>query len=751
MARGRRWRRSASWPPSVASSRWSAACWPTTSRPSACTARSPPVGRGRSSSSPPRPTARGTATRSSACTRARRSPCATVRRSGSATCPSASRREGDALDVLAGTLDALRTPAIGGLPPLTSGLVGALGWDIVRHWEPTLPANAPDELGVPELTLLLATDLAVVDHHDGSVWLVANAINFDDTDERVDDAHADAVARLDAMQAAAAAPGGARPGGARRRRGAVADLPRRRARSSRTRCARGQEAIRDGEVFQVVLSQRLDLDCPADPLDVYRVLRTINPSPYMYYLQLQDADGRDFAVVGSSPETLVKVTSGRVVTFPIAGSRPRGATPEEDLRCRTRCSRTPRSAPSTSCSSTCRATTSSRSASRRASRSSSSWRSSATRTSCTSARRSSAGSARVRPRCRRLIATFPAGTLSGAPKPRAIALIDQIEPARRGIYGGTVGYFDFAGDMDMAIAIRTALIREGRASVQAGRRDRGRLGPGARVRGVPEQGRRRGARRPGGVAAAARGRVSGPARRTGGRGRAAALLLVLAGLTALTVVPVWFTTRGSTALEGTVDDHGRTGTDVAPGDPRRRRRDPGGGRRGRARRAGGALGRRARRRRLRRPRRRDDGLGARRPGRGGGARRRRPDRCRAPRRVRSRRAPGRRSRSWSASLDVLAAVWLVVASRRWTGPTRRYQSTSAPAGRLVRDPSPTSAPTGTPSAAATTRPDLGHAGLGRRERRRSARVSRRTEHEGHQPWPTAPSRTARRTSPSPRS
>ena len=110
--------------------------------------------------------------------------------------------EGDALDVLAGTLDALRTPAIEGLPPLTGGLVGALGWDIVRHWEPTLPANAPDELGVPELTLLLATDLAVVDHHDGSVWLVANAINFDGTDDRVDDAHADAVARLDAMQSA---------------------------------------------------------------------------------------------------------------------------------------------------------------------------------------------------------------------------------------------------------------------------------------------------------------------------------------------------------------------------------------------------------------------------------------------------------------------------------------------------------------------------------------------------------------------
>ena len=217
-----------------------------------------------------------------------------------------------------------------------------------------------------------------------------------------------------------------------------------------------------------MISQRLDLDCPADPLDVYRVLRTINPSPYMYYLQLQDADGRDFAVVGSSPETLVKVTSGRVVTFPIAGSRPRGATPEEDQRLADEVLADPKERAEhimlvdlsrndlvKVCDPTSVEVVEFMAVKRY---------SHIMHICSTVVGRLRQGATALQT----LVATFPAGTLSGAPKPRAIALIDQIEPARRGIYGGTVGYFDFAGDMDMAIAICTALIREGRASVQAG-------------------------------------------------------------------------------------------------------------------------------------------------------------------------------------------------------------------------------------------------------------------------------------------
>jgi anthranilate synthase component 1 len=374
---------------------------------------------------------------------------------------------GAPLDVLAGTLEVLRTPAVPGLPPLTGGLVGALGWDIVRQWEPTLPAAAPEELGVPELTMCLVSDLAVVDHLDGSVWLVANAINFDDTDERVDEAHADAVARLDAMQDALLHP--APPAAA-----VLIDVdePGLEFRSTREQfeasVRTGQEAIRDGDVFQVVLSQRLDLDCPAEPIDVYRVLRTINPSPYMYYLQLRDADDHDFAVVGSSPETLVKVTDGRVVTFPIAGSRPRGATPAEDLALSDELLADPKERAEhimlvdlsrNDLAKVCEA------ASVEVVEFMAVKRFSHIMHICSTV----VGQLREgMTSLQTLIATFPAGTLSGAPKARAIALIDEIEPARRGIYGGTVGYFDLAGDMDMAIAIRTALIRDGRASVQAG-------------------------------------------------------------------------------------------------------------------------------------------------------------------------------------------------------------------------------------------------------------------------------------------
>ena len=267
---------------------------------------------------------------------------------------------------------------------------------------------------MPELTLLLATDLAVVDHHDGSrlARRERDQLRRHRRAGRRRARRRRRAARRDAGGAAAARPS---PRSRCWRTSPSRELAFRSTREEFEDSVRtGQEAIRDGEVFQVVLSQRLDLDCPAEPIDVYRVLRTINPSPYMYYLQLQDADGRDFAVVGSSPETLVKVTSGRVVTLPDRRARARAARrPTRTAGCRTRCSPTPRSGPSTSCWSTCPATTWSRCASRPASRSSSSWRSSATPTSCTSARRSSGALREGATALQTLVATFPAGTLSG--------------------------------------------------------------------------------------------------------------------------------------------------------------------------------------------------------------------------------------------------------------------------------------------------------------------------------------------------
>ena len=378
---------------------------------------------------------------------------------------------GDPLEVLERTLEALATPAIDGLPPFTGGLAGALGWDIVRRWEPTLPATAPDELGVPELTLCLTSDLAVVDHLTGSVWLIANAINFDNTPDRVEQAYAGAVARLDAMTDELVR---GRGQGAAEVAITLGDQPEPEIEFRSTReefeasVLAGQEAIRDGEVFQVVLSQRLDLDCPASPLDVYRALRTVNPSPYMYYFQLQDAAGADFAVVGSSPETLIKVDDGHVLTFPIAGSRPRGGTPEADIAMAEELLADPKER-----SEHIMLVDLSRNDLLKVCEPDSVdvvefmaiKRFSHIMHICSTV----VGTLRKGATAlSTLKAAFPAGTLSGAPKPRAIALIDELEPASRGIYGGCVGYFDFDGNMDMAIAIRTALIRGGRASVQAG-------------------------------------------------------------------------------------------------------------------------------------------------------------------------------------------------------------------------------------------------------------------------------------------
>jgi anthranilate synthase component 1 len=188
----------------------------------------------------------------------------------------------------------------------------------------------------------------------------------------------------------------------------------------------------------------------------------------MYYFQLTDADGRDFAVVGSSPETLVKVEDGRVTTFPIAGSRPRGATPEEDVALGEELLQDPKELAEhimlvdlsrNDLVKVCEPT------SVEVVEFMATKRFSHIMHLCSTVVGTLRDGATALDAFR---ATFPAGTLSGAPKPRAIALIDELEPASRGIYGGTAGYFDFDGNMDMAIAIRTALIRDGRASVQAG-------------------------------------------------------------------------------------------------------------------------------------------------------------------------------------------------------------------------------------------------------------------------------------------
>ncbi|WP_043263910.1 anthranilate synthase component I [Streptomyces sp. CT34] len=388
---------------------------------------------------------------------------------------------GDPLVALRATVEALHTPptprGVGGaptrdlvegagLPPFTGGMVGYLGYDIVRHLE-RIGDSTTDDLRLPELTMLLASDLAVLDHWSGTVLLIANAINHNDQDTGVDEAYADAVARLDTMAddlarpapaSAAALPPSAVPPytgewGADAFMAAVEDI---------------KERIRAGEAFQVVPSQRFETPCTASALDVYRVLRATNPSPYMYLFRFEDGDGGAFDVVGSSPEALVKVEDGRAMVHPIAGTRPRGATVQEDQTLADELMADPKERAEhlmlvdlgrNDLGRVCEPGSVEVVDFMSVERYSHVMHIVSTVTGTVAEGRTAFDV---------LTACFPAGTLSGAPKPRALQIIEELEPTRRGLYGGCVGYLDFAGNSDTAIAIRTALLRDGTAYVQAG-------------------------------------------------------------------------------------------------------------------------------------------------------------------------------------------------------------------------------------------------------------------------------------------
>lgn len=372
---------------------------------------------------------------------------------------------GLAVDALRESLELLHTERIPGLPPLTSGLVGAIGYDAVRRWE-KVGDSAADVLGIPEATMLLATDLAVMDHQDGSLLLVANAVNFDGRETGAVEAYRDAVTRLDAMQARLGEPAPSTV--------AVPHTPDQDVRSTHTReqfhdmVEACKEDIRAGEAFQIVVSQRFSVDTDADALDIYRALRASNPSPYMYLLRLPLPDGGVYDVVGSSPEALVKVTGDRVITHPIAGSRPRGKTPEHDRELADDLLADAKERSEhlmlvdlsrNDLQRVCGAGTVETVEFMNIRNYSHVIHLEST---VIGTKRDDVNAYDV------LEATFPAGTLSGAPKPRAMQIIESREGTRRGIYGGVVGYFDFAGDADAAIAIRTAVLKDGVAHVQAG-------------------------------------------------------------------------------------------------------------------------------------------------------------------------------------------------------------------------------------------------------------------------------------------
>ena len=375
---------------------------------------------------------------------------------------------GNPAEALRLTLEALRTERHADLPPLTSGLVGFVGWETVRHWE-RLVHPPQDDLDLPELALNLVSDIAVHDNVDGSVLLVANAINMDDSPERVDEAYQDAVRRLDAMLGRLQRPAAAAVSALAPSRDYQAAVQHRWPEAQYLEAIdRGKEAIRDGEVFQVVISRRFELDCEATALDVYRMLRNSNPSPYMYLCNFEDPEGREYAIVGSSPEALVTVTDREVITHPIAGSRPRGKTHDADVALAEELLADTKERAEhlmlvdlsrNDLSRVCTAGTVDVTQFMEVERFSHIMH-----LVSTVVGQLAQGSTAYDV----LAATFPAGTLSGAPKPRALSLLDELEPHRRSVYGGVVGYLDFAGDMDMAIAIRTALLLDGKAYVQAG-------------------------------------------------------------------------------------------------------------------------------------------------------------------------------------------------------------------------------------------------------------------------------------------
>lgn len=352
-----------------------------------------------------------------------------------------------------------RVPRLKDLPAFTGGLVGHFGFETVGWIEPRLARDdKPDLLGTPDALLMLSEEVAVFDNLKGRLYLIVHA------DPAQPQAYLRAQRRLDELAFRLRHSGSGYPD--------VLDpkaLEETDFKSTFTRAEyeamveKAKEYIRAGDIFQVVPSQRLSVPFRARPVDVYRALRALNPSPYMYFIDLGDTQ-----IIGSSPEILVRLKEGRVVVRPIAGTRPRGATPEEDLALEQdllgdakeraehlmlidlgrndvgRVSRT----------GTVELTE-----------------------SFVIERYSHVMHivSQVEGELREglsymdvLKATFPAGTVSGAPKIRAIEIIQELEPHRRNIYAGAIGYIGWWGDADTAIAIRTAVIQDGRLYVQAG-------------------------------------------------------------------------------------------------------------------------------------------------------------------------------------------------------------------------------------------------------------------------------------------
>jgi anthranilate synthase component 1 len=355
-------------------------------------------------------------------------------------------------------LGAYRLPAIDDLPPFAGGAVGFFGYDLVRTVEPLAEPN-PDPIGLPDMALMVSDVLVVFDHMRHELTLMAYAFADDESD--LDAAYADAVRTLTELRERLRGPV---PRPAVAGDGHTTEFTSNMTREQfEANVRRIIEYIYAGDAFQVVPSQRFSAPTPVEAFSIYRGLRTVNPSPYMYFL-----DFGDFQLAGASPEPLVKVTGRRVETRPIAGTYPRGESEEEDRRRAEELLRDPKER--------------------------------AEHVMLVDLGRNDLGrvcefgsvevdefmiveayshvhhivsqvSGTLRPDVTAmdaLRAVLPAGTLSGAPKVRAMQIIDEVEPHKRGSYGGAIGYLGFTGDLDTAIHIRTVVVKDGMVHVQAG-------------------------------------------------------------------------------------------------------------------------------------------------------------------------------------------------------------------------------------------------------------------------------------------
>lgn len=349
--------------------------------------------------------------------------------------------------------------------PLTSGLIGTIAWDVIRDIE-KLPAGVADDNPVPRISFSLIQDLVVIDHHSASIVFISNIFLEGQPESQLREDFEKAQNAIDTMISNLSS--GTKPFLAHIDLNQEPEVTSNQSQANFMDIVeRAKDHVRVGDVFQVVLSQRFQTHTQSSALEMYRVLRSLNPSPYMYLLNGSDSRG-PYAVVGASPESLVTVAGNRVTTHPIAGSRPRGRDWEEDHALETELLADRKETAEhlmlvdlarNDLLKVCEPSSVTVSEFMKVHRFSHIMHLVSTVEGNLAKGLSPIDVFR---------ATFPAGTLSGAPKPRALEIITELEPTARGIYGGVAGYFDFAGNSDLAIAIRTAVIRDGVATVQAG-------------------------------------------------------------------------------------------------------------------------------------------------------------------------------------------------------------------------------------------------------------------------------------------